>query len=172
MPLVVVQLAEHDMVVGPAQVNAYPARKGGIVKRRIFFACLAIVIVAQLVPVERGNPHETAPLQASAEVVAVLERSCYDCHSNRTVWPWYAYIAPVSWLVAHDVSEGRDHLNFSQWEDLSLEKRSRAAEEITEEVSGGEMPLAIYRRLHPAAAVSGKDLEVLRHWARSYGAQD
>lgn len=121
--------------------------------RRIVYVCLAIVIVAQLVPVERDNPPEIAPLLAPAEVAAVLERSCYDCHSNRTAWPWYAHVAPVSWWVAHDVSEGREHLNFSQWEELPVEKRRHVAGKIVEEVSGGGMPPAIYLRLDRKSVV-------------------
>mgnify|MGYP003886132705 CR=1 FL=1 len=69
-----------------------------------------------------------------AEVLAVLERACYDCHSNETVWPWYTYVAPFSLLAAHDVDEGREYLNFSEWDRLDEEGRRHAREEVWEEV--------------------------------------
>src|SRR5438874_1058331 len=86
-----------------------------------------VLVAIQLVPVERTNPSATKPIEAPAEVTAVLRRSCYDCHSNETRWPWYAYVAPVSWLVADDVKDGRAKLNFSSWGDYPLAKRASKA---------------------------------------------
>ena len=79
----------------------------------------------QFVPVVRENPPITAPLAAQAELAQVLERSCYDCHSNQTRWPWYASVAPVSWLVARDVDRGRHELNFSAWDGYSTVKKAK-----------------------------------------------
>ncbi len=72
----------------------------------------------QLVPVNRSNPTVEADLEAPEAVTAVLRTACYDCHSNETHWPWYSYVAPVSWLVAHDVEEARSEFSFSHWEQL------------------------------------------------------
>src|SRR6185436_12929985 len=87
-------------------------------------------LALQLVPVERTNPPLKAPLQAPAPVDAILRRACYDCHSNESRWPWYGYVAPVSWLVADDVKQGRKHLNFSDWNEYSAKKREHKLEEI------------------------------------------
>src|SRR5689334_23582497 len=73
------------------------------------------LLLAQLIPVDRRNPPVQAEVQASAEARVLLRRACYDCHSNETVWPWYARVAPVSWVVVHDVRRGRDVVNFSTW---------------------------------------------------------
>jgi hypothetical protein len=124
-----------------------------------------LFVLIQLVPAGRSNPPATAPLAADAEVEAVLRRACYDCHSNETVWPWYAYVAPVSWLVVHDVDEGRAELNFSHWGEYKPGKRMSAAEEVVEQAEQGEMPLAAYVRLHPEARLAPADVELLRRWA-------
>jgi hypothetical protein len=67
-----------------------------------------LLVAVQFIPVHRTNPGGGAEIVASADVAAVFERSCCDCHSNETKWPWYSYPAPVSWIVAHDVDEGPD----------------------------------------------------------------
>ena len=124
----------------------------------------AVAVAIQAVPVERTNPPEPAPIAGPAEVVAVLERSCFDCHSYRTRWPWYSRVAPVSWLVARDVSEGRSHLNFSVWEAYPEARRAELRREVWEEVSEGEMPLGIYLVAHRGARLTAADLQVLRAW--------
>jgi len=86
----------------------------------------------------------------SPQVSAVLERACRDCHSNRTVWPWYSGIAPASWLVAWDVNEGREHLNFSEWSRRGAPKSGRL-EAICAEAREGDMPPWRYTLLHPEA---------------------
>jgi len=98
-------------------------------------------------------------------VKAVLRRSCYDCHSNETSWPWYSRVAPVSWLVASDVHEGREKLNFSAWSRLRPDKRERVIEEVWEEVREGEMPLPVYLLAHRGARLSAENRDVIRAWA-------
>jgi hypothetical protein len=126
-----------------------------------------LLVVAQFVPVDTSNPPVTAEIDAPADVKGILERSCYDCHSNETTWPWYSRVAPVSWLVAHDVEEAREHLNFSEWDQLSTEDQLEGIEEAWEEVEEGEMPLWFYLPLHPEARLSATDREVLKRWATS-----
>ncbi len=130
-------------------------------------AVLAGLAAIQLVPVDRSNPPVETEIDAPPDVHAILERSCYDCHSNQTRWPWYARVAPISWLVAHDVEEGREHLNFSEWNRLDGEERAELIEEVWEEVEEGEMPLWFYLPLHPEARLSPGDMETLRDWARN-----
>jgi hypothetical protein len=82
---------------------------------------VALVVAAQVVRPARTNPpvdpqkEISAHMQMDPAVMATLTRACNDCHSNHTEWPWYSNVAPVSWLVAHDVNEGREELNFSEW---------------------------------------------------------
>ncbi len=82
-------------------------------KTKISLTVVFVLALAQLVPLDRTNPPVDGEAPASGEVREVLRRSCYDCHSHETRWPWYAHVAPVSWWVVHDVHEAREHLNFS-----------------------------------------------------------
>lgn len=126
-------------------------------------AVIAIFVGIQLIPVDRSNPPIVSDLEAPIEVKTILKRSCYDCHSNEVDWPWYSYVAPVSWLVAHDVKEGREELNFSEWQKHAADAEMK--EGIIEEISEGEMPLPIYLTTHPDTSVSEEELATLKQWA-------
>lgn len=132
---------------------------------RVVLVLAGLFVAIQLVPAGRTNPPATKPLVAPQPVMDILKRSCFDCHSNESRWPWYAYVAPVSWLVVHDVDEGRRELNFSHWGDLSQKQRESAASEVIEESEDGKMPLEIYLKMHPEARLSEADLDVLADWA-------
>ena len=131
--------------------------------KRIIIALTAVVVGMQLIPVKRTNPAVVSDFDGPSEVKAILKHSCYDCHSNETEWPWYSYVAPVSWIVAHDVKEGREHLNFSNWE--PLKDIIWIHQKICAEVSDGEMPLKAYLIAHPEAKISSEELAVLKAWA-------
>jgi Haem-binding domain len=133
--------------------------------KRAGIAAAAALVGIQFIPVSRTNPPVESPIHASPAVESVLRRACYDCHSNETVWPWYSRIAPVSWLVAHDVNEGRAHLNFSEWGRLSSAKQVEAVGDIWEQVSEGEMPLWIYLPAHREARLTDQDKAALEAWA-------
>lgn len=128
---------------------------------------LAVLLVAiQLVPTARTNPPAAAPIRAPAEVDRILRRACFDCHSHETVWPWYTRVAPVSWYVAHEVEEGREELNFSEWGAMNPERRDHKLSEIVEEVVMGEMPPRAYLWMHGAARLDGEEIKILREWVR------
>ncbi|MFN8374852.1 MAG: heme-binding domain-containing protein [Anaerolineae bacterium] len=100
---------------------------------------------------QRSNPPITATVAwDSAETEQLVRTACFDCHSNETVWPWYAYVAPVSWLVTKDVNSGREHLNFSEPQDWTPD----FLQHIIDMVGNGEMPLTKYIWLHPDANLS------------------
>ncbi len=140
---------------------------------KIILAVLIIAVVAaQFVPVERTNPPVTGEIEAPTEVMDILRRSCYDCHSNETVWPLYSRVAPVSWLLADDVDEGREHMNFSEWSGYTEKKKAKWIHEIWEEVSEGEMPLWYYLLLHPEAKLSAADKEMLHKWTSAMGSEE
>jgi hypothetical protein len=97
---------------------------------------------------QRSNPPVTATIAwDSPETEQLVRTACFDCHSNETVWPWYSYVAPVSWLVARDVNNGREGLNFSEPQDWTPEY----LQHIIDMTADGEMPLTKYIWLHPAA---------------------
>lgn len=101
------------------------------------------------------------------EIAAKLRTSCYDCHSNETVYPWYSYVAPVSWLVKRDTNEGREHLNFSDWQTFDKADMAEAYYEIADEVGEGEMPMKIYPIMHPEAKLSKEDRQAMVAWAET-----
>lgn len=132
-----------------------------------FLSLAVIVILIQFIRPEMTNPPVTGDIKAPPAVAELLRRSCYDCHSNETHWPWYAQVAPISWLVARDVNDARKHLNFSIWEGYSSDRKSKKLGEIEEEVSAGEMPIAIYVSLHAQAQLSEAEKTILTTWAKS-----
>lgn len=132
--------------------------------RKFMLATGVLLLLAQFIPVERDNPPVRGDFDGPAEVRDILVRSCYDCHSNTTRWPWYSKVAPMSWLVAHDVSEGREELNFSEWRTYDPQRRAHLAAEMLEMVEQREMPLPIYILLHGEAKLTGTELHTLHEW--------
>jgi hypothetical protein len=111
-----------------------------------------VAVAAQLVPYGRSHENRQAiaePHWDSPATRALAERACFDCHSNETVRPRYARIAPASWLIQHDVTEGRSVLNFSEWHCVQ-----REAGEAAQETLEGEMPPLVYRLMHPEARLT------------------
>lgn len=132
----------------------------------------ASLVLAQFVPVARTNPAVVSDVSAPPDVDAILRRSCYDCHSNETVWPWYSRVAPVSWVVVRDVNQGRRHVNFSTWGTLSPADREKALRDIRDEVVEGRMPLGIYLPAHPEARLSEADKAAIDAWTRGAAGAD
>jgi hypothetical protein len=137
----------------------------------VIFACL--FVLAQFSRPARTNPVVDqslaleARMQASPLVSAIIERSCSDCHSNKTRWPWYSNVAPVSWLVADDVNEGRRNLNFSEWGRYTKRDTDGLLKQICQEVKAGAMPLSFYTPLHPGSKLSDEDKGILCDWANA-----
>jgi len=129
-------------------------------------ALIAVFVALQLVPVERTNPPVGSDVDAPEEVEAILRRSCYDCHSHETRWPWYSYVAPVSWFVVNHVNDGRGDLNFSEWPTFDFEAQDLALSDVREQITKGEMPLPSYLILHPNARLSEDDKAALLDWAK------
>lgn len=128
---------------------------------------LALFLAIQLVPVERSNPVVVADLEAPPEVEAVLRTACYDCHSSETRWPWYSYVAPVSWIVEEHTEDGRRHLDFSAWD-----RKNEDLHEILEVLEEGEMPLPGYLRFHPEAVLDAAEQAALIEGFRATLAAD
>jgi len=130
---------------------------------RVLAIVVAGLFAIQLVPVSRRNPPVVATVPAPPEVERILRRACFDCHSNETVWPAQAYVAPLSWYVAHDVKEGREELNFSEW---GPKQEQRTAKTLAKEVGKGDMPPALYVVAHPSAKLSEAEKALLVSWAK------
>jgi hypothetical protein len=124
---------------------------------------------------DRSNPPVDAAMVYSTHmsvpdsVNSIITRACYDCHSNETKWPWYSSVAPISWLVAQDVEQGRRHLNFSEWGKMKKGRMIKKLSDIEGEVTDHSMPLPKYLKLHPEAVLTDADREVLSKWAIEQG---
>ena len=138
--------------------------------RTLLFALLAVLLIGSVISSQRRVENANAPLlagaQVSPQVRASIERSCRDCHSQATRYPWYSYVAPVSWLINRDVRRGREHLNFSKWSEYSVIRRERCLSEIANQVQDGGMPLASYRLMHRDARLSKTDADALFRWTQ------
>jgi hypothetical protein len=99
-----------------------------------------------------------------ANISSILRSSCYDCHSSQTSYPWYSKVAPASWLLAKDVREGRDDLNFSEWGSYTKRHQIKNLRKIKEEVSSGAMPLKKYLIIHRHARLSAEQKSALIAW--------
>lgn len=132
--------------------------------KTLFVLFVLVLIGIQYIEVEHTNPPVKADLAAPGEVKNILKKSCYDCHSYETQWPWYSKVAPVSWLIVDDVQEARKHLNFSEWETLYSRKKDELKNSIWEELLADEMPPTKYIYLHPEASLEMTQKNILRRW--------
>jgi hypothetical protein len=101
-----------------------------------------------------------------SETVQIMERSCQNCHSEKTDWPWYSYVAPVSWLVENDVHKARSHMNLSGWDQYSLEEKQDRLGEVAAAVRSRQMPPPRYTLMHRNAKLSEQELDRIYQWAR------
>jgi len=139
---------------------------------------IALVLMFGFVVIQFYRPDRTnlpvvqaetleATTQVSENVAAILKRSCSDCHSNETIYPWYSNISPFSWLLADHIEEGRRELNYSVWNTYSAKKKRHKFEEICEQITSGEMPHNQYLWLHADAQLSEEDKKIVCDWAET-----
>jgi cytochrome c len=101
------------------------------------------------------------------EIRAAFSQKCGDCHSNNTRWPLYSRVAPSSWLVEHDVHEGREHLNLSSWEQYSIDSRIDLLGRMSSQLRQGKMPKKQYLLLHPEARLSEAERTLIVNWTKA-----
>jgi len=141
--------------------------------KRIVLALLVIFILMQAYRPSRENPpvDQSKTIEQTMsippDVQTILSRSCNDCHSSKTTWPWYSNVAPVSWMLADHVKDGRAEMNFSNWATFSPRKKGRKLQEICEQVNKGEMPVSSYLWIHTDAKLSPQEKNRLCEWANA-----
>jgi hypothetical protein len=128
--------------------------------KKILITTILLFIAIQFIPY--GKDHTNPPILSqpkwdSEHTKKLFLRTCGDCHSNETKWPWYSNIAPISWSLYHHVLEGRKHFNVSMW---GLQKKNKG-EDAAEEIEEGEMPLKSYLIAHPEARLNNKEQKEL-----------
>jgi hypothetical protein len=136
------------------------------------YAIVAVFVLIQFIRPEKnlsaatpGSQDLIVMHQPPTEVRDLLQRACYDCHSDRTHYPWYAEIQPVGWWLADHVQEGKEHLNFSTFGGYSLKRQEHKLDEVIEMVREKEMPLASYKLTHGDARLTDAEIRTLTAWA-------
>ena len=142
--------------------------------RKIFKIAVIVLLLGfaalQFVRPDFTNPPvvEAESLLASAtvppDVHQVLVRSCYDCHSHETKYPWYSKVSPLNWFLADHIADGRRELNFSHWNTYTEAKKAKKLDEICEVVRAAEMPLPSYLWIHRDATLASEDSEGICRW--------
>lgn len=132
-------------------------------------------VLLQLTNPARTNPPVVSDFMATnpppPQIAAMLRASCYNCHSYETKWPWYSHVAPVSWLVAGDVNNGRHKVNFSDWPNNNPVRAARRLEDMSEEIGYDEMPPKKYTLIHADARLTEGQRKELEDWLDSEAAR-
>jgi hypothetical protein len=140
-------------------------------KKKIMLAVLGLLVIIQFLRPERNSATEligekdiSRKYSIPDNVHAILIRKCYDCHSNKTAYPWYTNIQPVGWWMSHHVSEGKDELNFSEFTAYPDKRANHKMEELSDAVNEGWMPIDSYTWMHGDAVITQEDKEVINAW--------
>ena len=140
-------------------------------KKKLKWAVISLAVaflLLQLTNPARVNPPVKSDLIASTPppgpVAATLIAACYDCHSDQTRWPWYSHIAPMSWLIANDVNEGRENLNLSEWPADDAKRAARRLENMSDNIDAGNMPPQKYTAIHADARLTESQRKVMTDW--------
>ncbi|ADV46746.1 heme-binding domain-containing protein [Nitratifractor salsuginis] len=135
---------------------------------------IAGLLLIQFIQIKVPEPPKAKPgdeIKAPKEIMALLKRSCYDCHSNHTDWPWYSHISPVSLEVKSHVKEGRAWLNFSIWNQYSEEKKQKLYKDIAKSIDW-QMPPEDYLWMHDEAKLTPQERQMIKKWALSHVKED
>jgi len=145
-------------------------------KRAVKIVAIVLVagfVVIQFFPIDQTNPPIVAAetIEAGtvvpADISEILGRSCVDCHSNNTRYPWYSNVQPSAWFLKDHIDEGRRELNFSVFNTYTAKKKAKKFQEICEQLEAGEMPIPSYVWIHRDAALSDSDRTTLCEWAKA-----
>ncbi len=139
---------------------------------RLSWTLLILFVGIQVFRPERSNPAEVqgetieAKHPFTPQAADAFGRACTDCHSNRTDWPWYSEVAPVSWFVANHVNHARSHMNVSHWHEYTDSEASRYLDKMCKMIRAHDMPLASYLIMHSEARLTDEEIEAICRWAQ------
>lgn len=142
-------------------------------KTKIILIVVAVLVAIQFIRPEPNNGAADTPrdiahvVRVPANVMQVLKTSCYDCHSNRTTYPWYSRINPVGWWLDHHIKEGKEELNFSEFAAYDKKRQDHKLEETAEEVQEGHMPLPPYLYAHADAELTPAQVQLIIDWVKT-----
>ena len=133
--------------------------------KNFFLIVLGILILLQFIPSKIDNPKtdKSLEIKVTPELMSIFKRSCYDCHSNEVVSPWYSKVAPASLFIKGHVDLGRKWLNFSTWENYTQKEKDKKLKGIFRTVYAA-MPLESYLTMHEEARLTKKEIKLIRDW--------
>jgi len=140
--------------------------------KKIVLVIIVLLIIIQFFPAAKNTgatlaDHSiSAVVQVPEDVNDILKRSCNDCHSNSTYYPWYSHLQPVGWWLANHIEEGKHHLNFSEFATYTKKRQDKTLKETGEQVEKDEMPLSSYTLIHTDARLSKEQKEKLLAWSK------
>lgn len=139
-------------------------------KTKIIIAIIVVLIAMQFIRIDKTNPPVNPQtdfinvVEVPEDIKTLIRTSCYDCHSNETVYPWYSNIAPISWWMKGHVNHAREEMNFSIWGEYSEKRKDHKLEEIIELVEEGEMPLPSYLIIHGETKLNKEQIQTFTDW--------
>lgn len=142
-------------------------------KQKIIITIILLIIGLQFIRPKKNLATQIAPTDirnqydVPANVLSVLEKACFDCHSNNSRYPWYTNIQPLGWYLAHHIDEGKAELNFSEFATYPTKKAHHKIEEVQETLEKQEMPLASYTLVHKDANLTDAEKQLLINWSKS-----
>lgn len=142
---------------------------------RFLALLLFIFVLVQFISPKKNLGDATGPGFIFQSVVTpdntqqLLKNACFNCHSNHTDYPWYGYVAPVSWWLNGHINGAKDHLNFSEWDKYSRKDQIARLNKICEDIKEGDMPLASYRLIHKEARLTSAEKQEICSWADTAG---
>jgi hypothetical protein len=141
-----------------------------LMAKKILLGSLLLLVAIQFIRQSKNlgpvpGPHDLCfQHQAGPEVKRLLETACYDCHSNRTNYPWYAEVQPVGWWLSRHIRDGKRHLNFSEFDQLTPKRAAQKFEQCADEITDGGMPLSSYTLVHADARLTAAQRKTLTDW--------
>jgi len=129
----------------------------------VLIVVICLLLLAQFVGSDKSLALESV-VPTDPSIDAILKRSCADCHSNNTNWPWYSYVAPVSWFVIGHVNDGRRDLNLSNWGSYDKRQQQGRLNQMCKLAKLGVMPLSSYTPLHPGSRLTAEEVQTLCNW--------
>ena len=141
--------------------------------KNIGISLIVILVIIQFIRIDKTNSPIYPSIdfititKANLEIASILKTSCYDCHSNEVIYPWYTNIAPVSWWIKNHVNEGTHHLNFSYWATYNSRRMDKKLRECVEMINEDEMPMYSYTLMHKTASLSKEQKTLLINWFNS-----
>ena len=140
-------------------------------RRKILLIIIVILIGIQFIRPAKNQSTDVLTSDIShtypvpQNVSAILKKACNDCHTNNTVYPWYAEVQPVAWWLNHHIQEGKNELNFNEFTAYAVPRQYHKMEEVIEQVKEGEMPLWSYTLIHTDAKLTDEEKQTLINWA-------